>query len=325
MLHQIYPLVATAVKRALFPVPARLSRNHIHVSPAQLATIRTSIEDHYYTGRRTKDHFTAAQYERRLLAKLYTRLDSDRRMIVPWLDSAKPLKGSRILEVGCGTGCSTIALAEQGATVVGIDPDASALAVAVDRCREYGIGAEFHAINSTSMTQVFGQGRFDTIIFFASLEHMTIAERLAGLRDAWEMLPLGGHLVIVETPNRLWYYDGHTSLLPFYHWLPNELAFRYAQFSPRQDFRGWQDYEAEKVDFLRTGRGASFHEFDLAIRPTATLRVVSSLSTFQGLRYKPQRSRLDRQYKRMLRRIYPAVHPGFCDDSLFLILEKDAG
>lgn len=125
----------------------------------------------------------------------------------------------------------------------------------------------------------------------------------------------------METPNRLWYYDGHTSLLPFYHWLPNELAF----FSPRANFRElWQDYEADKEEFLRTGGGASFHEFDLAIRPTATPRVVSSLSTFQGLRYEPQRSVLERRYKAMLRKIYPSVHPGFSDDSLFLIIEKDA-
>jgi 2-polyprenyl-3-methyl-5-hydroxy-6-metoxy-1,4-benzoquinol methylase len=327
MLPQIRAPVVQAVKEVLFPVPRRLSRNHVQITDAELATIRASIEEHYYRGKRAKENFPPEMYERRLMAKVHTRLDSDRRLVVPWLDHAKPLKGSRILEVGCGTGCSTIALAEQGATVVGIDPDADALAVAVDRCRVCSIEAEFHCMNSTAMTQVFGQGRFDSIIFFASLEHMTIAERLAGLRDAWGMLRVGGHLVIVETPNRLWYYDGHTSLLPFYHWLPNELAFHYARFSPRENFRElWQNYDPESKDhFLRTGRGASFHEFDLAIRPADTLKVVSSLSTFQGVRYNPQRSMLDREYKALLKRIYPTLHSGFCDDSLFLIIEKDAG
>lgn len=325
MLRQMRAPVVHAIKQVLSPVPHRLSRNHIQVGPTALAAIRASIEDHYYRGRRAKDHFPAEMYERRLMAKVHARLDGDRRLIVPWLDHTRPLKGSRILEVGCGTGCSTIALVEQGAAVVGIDPDADAVAVAVDRCRVYGVEAEFHCINSADMSQMFGRGRFDSIIFFASLEHMTIAERLAGLRDAWEMLSPGGHLAIVETPNRLWYYDGHTSLLPFYHWLPNELAFKYASFSPRENFRElWQEYDADsKEQFLRTGRGASFHEFDLAIRPAETLKVVSSLSTFQGLRYKPQRSLLDRRYKSLLRRIYPKVHPGFCDDSLFLVVERD--
>jgi 2-polyprenyl-3-methyl-5-hydroxy-6-metoxy-1,4-benzoquinol methylase len=315
-----------AVKQITFPVPRRLSRNHIQINSADVAALRTSIEGNHYRGRRAKEHFPPARYERLVNEHLHGRLEGDRRLIVPWLDQAKPLDGCRILEVGSGTGCSTIALAEQGAKVVGIDINADALAVASDRCRIYGIEAEFHCMNATAMARVFGSERFDSIIFFATLEHMTIAERLAGLRDAWAMLPVGGQLVIVETPNRLWYYDGHTSWLPFFHWLPNELAFRYASFSSRENFRElWLEYDAEnKEEFLRTGRGVSFHEFDLAIRPAATLRVVSSLSTFQGLRYKPQRSLLDRRYKALLRRICPHVHPGFCDDSLYLVVEKDA-
>lgn len=253
------------------------------------------------------------------------RLDSDRRMIVPWLDHAKPLPDTLILEIGCGTGSSTVALAEQGARVVGIDLDRDALVVARDRCTAYQVEAEFHVLNATVMAQTFADRRFDFIIFFASLEHMTVAERLATLRDAWAMLPRGGLLVVVETPNRLWYYDGHTSLLPFFHSLPDELAFRYSQFSPRENFRElYRECDAASMEhFLRQGRGVSFHEFDVAIRPAHSLRVVSSLSTFHGLRYKPQRSLFERRYKSVLRRIYPQVHEGFCEDTLFLILEKD--
>jgi hypothetical protein len=138
------------------------------------------------------------------------------------------------------------------------------------------------------------------------------------------MLPAGGHLVIVETPNRLWYYDGHTSMLPFFHWLPDELAFQYAKRSPRENFRElYTEFTPEsELHFLRQGRGASFHEFDLAIAPANKLHVVSSQSSFHGWRNKPQRSLLDRQYKRMLRRMHPALHEGFCDDTLFVILEK---
>jgi 2-polyprenyl-3-methyl-5-hydroxy-6-metoxy-1,4-benzoquinol methylase len=317
-------MVRSLAKRVLYPIPKHLARNHIHVGADGLAIVRASIEEKVY-GRRTTQ-LPADICETRLAAKLYTRLETDRRLIIPWLDHAKPLKGSRILEIGCGTGCSTVALVEQGAEVVGIDPDADAIEVAEERFRVYGIRAEFHAINSTQMAQTLGARPFDSIIFFATLEHMTVAERLAGLRDAWAMLPVGGHLVIVETPNRLWYYDGHTSMLPFFHWLPDELAFRYAAFSPRRGFRElWQDYNPDtEHEFLRTGRGASFHEFDVAIRPAESLKVVSSLSTFQGVRYIQQRSLLGRRYKAILRRIYPGIHPGFCDESLFLIIEKDA-
>jgi S-adenosylmethionine-dependent methyltransferase len=317
--------VAPTIKQLLFPIPPHLARNHKQIDPAGLQTIKESIQTHYHSGWRSESRYSRETYEHDLTQHLSGRLKSDRRMIVPWLDQAKPLSGSHILEVGCGTGSSTVALAEQGAKVVGIDIDQDALAVAQVRCGAYGMPSELHAMNATRMAETFRDESFDFIIFFASLEHMTIAERLAGLSDAWRMLPLGMMLVIVETPNRLWYSDGHTSMLPFFHWLPNELAFKYAALSPRENFREiYTVYDApSKEHFLRQGRGASFHEFDLAIKSAKDLKVVSSLSTFHGLRHKPQRSLLDRRYKAMLRRIYPGIHQGFCDDTLFLIIEKD--
>ena len=323
--RRIRALLAPAIKRSLFPIPQHLSRNHTRIDPAGLQEIKTSIQAHYHLGWRSESKYSREGYEHDLAAHLNRRLESDRRMVVPWLDAARRLSESRILEIGCGTGSSTVALAEQGAKVIGIDIDQEALAVARVRSTVYGIPVELHSMNATEMVQAFRQESFDSIIFFASLEHMLIAERLAALRDAWHMLHPGGLLIIVETPNRLWYSDGHTSMLPFFHWLPNELAFRYSRFSPRENFHElYQDYDApSKEHFLRQGRGASFHEFDLAIRPSKRLKVVSSLSTFHGLRYKPQRSRLDRRYKAMLRRIYPDIHEGFCDDTLFLIIERD--
>ncbi len=314
-----------AIKQILFPIPRRLARNHIAVNRDGLAIIEQSVRRHYHKGWRSEASYSSAMYKHDLDNHVYARLESDRRMVIPWLDAAKPLKGARILEIGCGTGSSTVALAEQGAEVVGLDLDTDALIVAQDRCRVYGVQAEFHIGNAAEMATRFRGQRFDTVMFFASLEHMTIAERLRALQDAWALLPGGGHLVIVETPNRLWYYDGHTAMLPFFHWLPNELAFQYSALSPRENFRElYRTYDpASKEHFLRQGRGASFHEFDLAIKPVKELRVVSSQSSFHGWRYKPQRSWLDRRYKRMLRRIYPGVHEGFCDDTLFLIIEKD--
>ena len=165
------------------------------------------------------------------------RLDSDRRLVIPWLDAAQPLRGSRILEIGCGTGSSSVALAEQGASVVGIDIDEGSLAVGRDRAAAYGVDVEFRALNADQLADTFTVGQFDSIIFFAALEHMTLAERLSALRDAWGMLNLGGLLTVVETPNRLWWFDAHTARLPFFHWLPNELAFEQLRHSARENFR----------------------------------------------------------------------------------------
>jgi S-adenosylmethionine-dependent methyltransferase len=292
------------------------------VGPEGYALIRESLRTHYYQGWRSPEHYSSNGFAYHYGNQIRGRTRSDRWLIVPWLDAAKPLDGSSILEIGCGTGSSTVALAEQGARVVGVDVLGPALTVARDRCAVYEVSADFHCINANAIQETFTGQTFDFVIFFASLEHLTIGERLVALRDSWSLLPVGGLLVIVETPNRLWYYDGHTSLMPFFHWLPDELAFQYSRHSTRENFQElYRDATPEAVEhFLRQGRGVSFHEFDLAIRPN--LDVVSSLSTFHGLRYKPQRSPLERLYKTFLRRVYPTLHEGFCDDTLFLIIKK---
>lgn len=218
-----------------------------------------------------------------------------------------------------------MALAEQGAKVIGIDIDEGALQVAKDRCKIYGLEVELMMLNATNISNTFLDTKFDSIIFFACIEHMTIEERLTALKSAWDILRKGGLLVIIETPNRLWYFDGHTSQLPFFHWLPNELAFKYSRFSPRENFRElYREYDAtSKKNFLRRGRGVSFHELDIAIKPALDLRVVSSLSTFEGVRYRLGQSKLERRFKSILRSIYPGIHEGFFDSSLDLIIEKD--
>jgi 2-polyprenyl-3-methyl-5-hydroxy-6-metoxy-1,4-benzoquinol methylase len=311
-------------KKLLFPIPSRLAKNFIQINRAGLDAIEKSIRANYHVGWRSPGNYSKEKYQADLNAHLSVRLDSDRREIIPWIDSARPLKSMRILEIGCGTGSSTIALAEQGAKVVGIDIDEGALRVAKDRSRAYGLGIEFKSLNCSQISCAFKPNDFGCIIFFASLEHMTVGERLTSLREAWAMLTTDGLLVVVETPNRLWYFDRHTSLLPFFNWLPNELAFAYSRFSPRENFRElFRNYNpASREHFLREGRGMSFHELDIAIGPTKDLHVISSLATFQGVRYRLKKTRLERRFKSILRCIYPSIHEGFCDDHLYLIIQK---
>lgn len=312
-------------KKWLFPIPSHLSKNQIQIDRDGLHAIEKSIRENYHTGWRSERNYSKEMYKSDLNAHLYGRLESSRRITVPWLDNASTLQGKRILEIGCGTGSSTVALAEQGAKVTGIDIDEGALSVAKDRTRTYGVEAEFRVLNADEISNTYGANAFDFIIFFACLEHMTIAERLTSLRDAWKMLPTEGLLVVIETPNRLWYFDSHTSLLPFFHWLPNELAFQYSSFSSRENFRElYREYNlTSKEHFLRRGRGMSFHEFDIAIEPAKDLKVVSSLSAFYRIGYKLKNSKLDRQYKSILMSIYPNIHEGFFDDILNLIIEKE--
>jgi S-adenosylmethionine-dependent methyltransferase len=257
------------------------------------------------------------------------RLETDRQVFIPWLDSVRPLDGAKVLEIGCGSGSSTVALAEQGAHVVGLDVDEAALAVAHQRCAAYGVQAEFLCGNATQAPQLFARRSFDLILFFASLEHMTHRERLAALAGAWSMLAPGQCLGVVETPNRLWYLDNHTSLLPFFYWLPDDLALKYLRHSPRDALRkAYQDATEDRMlEFLRAGRGVSYHEFEMALEMTAAeLPVASSLATqrrrlevFRRLRFPRP---LETRYHLLLREIHPQVHPGFLYPSLDLVLRK---
>jgi methylase of polypeptide subunit release factors len=62
-----------------------------------------------------------------------------------------------------GTGSSTVALAEQGAIVTGIDIDEDALIVARDRCAAYGLKASFMPLNGRQLAGTFQARSFDLI------------------------------------------------------------------------------------------------------------------------------------------------------------------
>jgi len=260
---------------------------------------------------------------------LFGRLWDDRRTVVPWLDSLRPLQGASILEVGCGPGASTVALAEQGALVTGVEVDANNLAVAYDRCRLYGVqNPRFHVMNGADIDRLELEG-FDFIIFSACLEHMTLEERFSALRPAWSRLKPDGLLIVVETPNRLWWYDAHTSSLPFFNWLPDDLAIEYSAHSSRRYFNELYQPpidEQMRLNFSRWGRGASYHEFELSIPELRQVRI-ACMNIWIRRRNPMQLAKHivsgDHRFARMLRRISGLdIHPAFCESFLNLAIRK---
>lgn len=256
------------------------------------------------------------------------RLQSDRATIVPWLDNVMKLDGKHILEIGCGTGASTIAFAEQGAQLIGIDVDSLAIKDAKVRCKLYDLDVELKICNATDIEKLFPKKQFDMIVFYASLEHMTYQERIASLSSAWSLLGSSGILAIIETPNRLWHFDSHTSILPFFHWLPDEIAMEYSKMSMRENFnKGFSaQLSDEYTDFMRWGRGMSYHEIELAIDNIDLKESIDSYASFERkqrfLSWLKWRVSKDRSYQAILSMQNPALHHGFFQSYLNLTIKK---
>jgi S-adenosylmethionine-dependent methyltransferase len=160
---------------------------------------------------------------------------------------------------------------------------------------------------------------------------MTTEERLATLAQSWRLLAPGQMCAVVEAPNRLHFLDFHTSCLPFFHWLPDDLAMDYARFSPRPGFQAamaGRDTQAagSREVLARWGRGLSYHEFELAMAPLPELDIVNSMvghhsatNPLYGARY---RMSANGRWARMLKRIKPAIPDAFLEPGLSLVIRR---
>jgi SAM-dependent methyltransferase len=70
------------------------------------------------------------------LAPVYDAFNGDRDDLSAYLDIADELGAQSVLDIGCGTGCLAIMLADSGRTVVGVDPAAASLEVATSKDRQ---------------------------------------------------------------------------------------------------------------------------------------------------------------------------------------------
>jgi ubiquinone/menaquinone biosynthesis C-methylase UbiE len=258
--------------------------------------------------------------------EMYSRLNAFRTTVIPWLQSKIPLDQLRVLEIGCGSGAGTVALAEQGCRITAIDIDKMSLNICGHRLNTYKLlNAEIMHANAANLREEFHGRSFDLILFFAALEHMTLSERLASLQSAWDILPIGGYLCVIETPNRLWLYDDHTSALPFFDWLPDWLATLYADRSQklRGHFGGKSVDDDSLLKLVRFGRGLSYHEFELAGIDCS--HVDSCMVEF--LRRNPLYAAKyyfswESGYSRLLRKWAPKVHRAFFYHRLDLLIQK---
>ena len=149
------------------------------------------------------------------------------------------------------------------------------------------------------------------------------------MTDSWQILSRNGLWCVIDTPNRLWYFDSHTSNLPFYHWLPDDLAFKYSMFSPRETFntRFRELNQESHIEFMRWGRGVSFHEVQITMSDAdLTSKSVSCMSAFvrkkKVLSWLKWRLSKAHKYESLMKSLQPNIHSGFYQPYLNLIIQK---
>lgn len=200
------------------------------------------------------------------------RLHDAQRGLIPWIQRTYPLAGRTVLEYGCGTGSVSCAFAPFVGRHIGIDIDEPSIVVAREHVQERGAdNVELAHVPLERILEEFAsyEGQVDVVLLYAVLEHLTVAERLEVLELSRKVVRPRGVIVVCELPNRLIAMDSHTSLLPFFSQLPDDLMLRYWRYSPRSDFTEAMASAtadgpaAAQESLVRWGRGASFHEFEL--------------------------------------------------------------
>ncbi|HTN28240.1 MAG TPA: bifunctional 2-polyprenyl-6-hydroxyphenol methylase/3-demethylubiquinol 3-O-methyltransferase UbiG [Burkholderiales bacterium] len=88
-----------------------------------------------------------------------------------WIDARAPLEGKSALDVGCGGGILTEAMAQRSASVSGIDLGEKALRIAQVHMLESGVQVRYEAASAEAFAEAH-PGAFDVVTCMELLEHV---------------------------------------------------------------------------------------------------------------------------------------------------------
>ncbi|MCH8957118.1 methyltransferase domain-containing protein [candidate division KSB1 bacterium] len=128
----------------------------------------------------------------------YAEFAKDRgRLVCDILESFQPLNGLKILDVGCGEGGSSLAVAERGAQITAIDFDPRRVSKFRQKVFTAGIDLSIEVGNAQNLN--FPNEAFDCILLQDVLEHLPYPEK--AVQEINRVLKRNG-LVYISTPNR---------------------------------------------------------------------------------------------------------------------------
>ena len=109
------------------------------------------------------------------------------------------LAGKKVIDVGCGGGIFTLAIAETGVDVTGIDTSKHAIEQAKDQAKQKALPANFICTDSSSYLANSDNEKFDVVVCLEMLEH--VDDPSAEIKALAELAKPGGDLIL-STINR---------------------------------------------------------------------------------------------------------------------------
>lgn len=115
-----------------------------------------------------------------------------------YIERRAGLKGKRVLDVGCGAGLLSEAMAGRGAQVTGIDLAGETIEAARHHAQQSGLTIDYRVISSRELVDEMA-GAFDIVVGYEMLEHVDEPAHVVG--DCTALVAAGGDLFF-STINR---------------------------------------------------------------------------------------------------------------------------
>jgi ubiquinone/menaquinone biosynthesis C-methylase UbiE len=139
-------------------------------------------------------------------------------------------KGMSILDAGSGNGALSIAFAEAGAKVSGVEIEPELVDIANRQAIACHVSPKFHVYDGKKLP--FPDNSFDSVISVSVFEH--VDDPGMYLKEIWRVLKPSGFLYIAF-PNRLYFRETHTGLYGLTY-MPMKVAKWYARLRNRDFF-----------------------------------------------------------------------------------------
>jgi SAM-dependent methyltransferase len=155
--------------------------------------------------------------------------------------------GLRTLEVGSSFGHMTEYLNDQPEVMelTAFDTDAAFVAIVRAKAEELGLEKVRDVAlfpGEATRRLPYQSEQFDLVVVCGVVEHLPDRARRAQVDEYYRVLARGGHIAILDTPNRWFPLETHSVGLPLIQWLPPRIAFAYARTFRRRKF-GRESYE----------------------------------------------------------------------------------